>query len=205
MYGKIKEMAQAALDLQNKNFMDETFRKIIAVCDGQVTKFEPHYGHVTYGAVLGEGIGVIGEDGHIVKPYGEAKSCGFPISDAVARQLKESELLASAPSGFSAEEVAGREATFKVAEELTFPDISMPEGDQDSTTVGEQEQRAAAKASEAMQDCAQEMLDNGKIAVDAELVAGEQLSAGDPVVIDGGKAENNAAPAKSNSKKGAAK
>lgn len=33
MYGKIKEMAEEALKLQNKNFMDETFKRIIAACE----------------------------------------------------------------------------------------------------------------------------------------------------------------------------
>lgn len=36
MYVKIKEMAEAAYKRQNKNFMDETFQKIIAICECQV-------------------------------------------------------------------------------------------------------------------------------------------------------------------------
>lgn len=41
MYSKIKEMAEEALRLQNKNFMDETFKRIIAVCDEAPTPFNP--------------------------------------------------------------------------------------------------------------------------------------------------------------------
>lgn len=33
MHSEIKKLAEAALKLQNKNFMDETFKRIIAVCD----------------------------------------------------------------------------------------------------------------------------------------------------------------------------
>lgn len=33
MYQEIKKLAEAALKLQNKNFMDETFKRIMALCD----------------------------------------------------------------------------------------------------------------------------------------------------------------------------
>jgi hypothetical protein len=41
MYQQIKDMAQEALKLQNKNFMDETLHKIVAACDGRIVESSP--------------------------------------------------------------------------------------------------------------------------------------------------------------------
>lgn len=171
MHKQIKELAEAALKLQNKNFMDETFTKIIDICD-QAGRME-----------------------------------AFANAE-LRRQLDErqAEMIAHNRAGLPVVELT--DTTIAVTDtaipKLIFPVISMPVIDQDSATVGEKEPQAASKASEAMQDCAQEMLDDGKIAVDAKSVDGEQLSAGGPVVIDD-KAAGKIAVAKSSGKKGGAK
>lgn len=45
MHKQIKELAEEALKLQNKNSMDEALRKIVAICDEPPAQLE----HVTYG------------------------------------------------------------------------------------------------------------------------------------------------------------
>lgn len=100
MYMQIKAMAEEALKLQNKNFMDETFKRIIQTCECQIqlddsallasapSGFSADYKHVTYGAVLGEGVGVIGDDGHIVKTHGEAMEVQRKVAAALERAFK---------------------------------------------------------------------------------------------------------------------
>ena len=142
MYSKIKEMAEAALKLQNKNFMDETFTKIIDICD-QAGRMEA-FANAELRRQLDERQAEMIAHNRAGLPVVELTDTTIAVTDTAIPKL-----------------------IFPV---ISMPEDDRANDSADEQKLQElaDEQQTAAQISEAMQDRMQEHLDNSEAAAKAK-------------------------------------